>query len=279
MTIRFDNQVAVVTGGGRGLGAAYARLLAERGAAVVVHDAGVGRDGTGGDATVADGVVEEVRAAGGTAVACYENLDSRDACRRVVETAVESFGRLDVLVHNAGLVVFAPVEEMDQATFDRMMDVGITAPFWLAQAAFPRMRARGYGRIVLTTSGRAMFLESARPGLSVYAMGKMAQVGLMNGLASEGADHGIRVNAVSPVAATRVLRREVAPGTFRPDQVAPAVAFLASDQCDVSGKVVEAGDGEFAVVGYSEGGETSFGSGEVTPEDVAGWWYGDHKRS
>lgn len=274
MTIRFDERVAIVTGSGRGLGAAYARLLAERGAAVVVHDAGVRQDGTGGDASVADGVVEGIRAAGGTAAASYENLDSRDACRRVVDTAVESFGRLDVLVQNAGLVVFAPVEEVDGATFDRVMDVSVAAPFWLAQAAFAHMKARRYGRIVLTTSGRAMFLESAKPGLTAYATGKMAQVGLMNALAAEGAEWGIGVNAISPVAATRVLRRPVEPGTFRPDQVAPAVAFLASDRCDVSGKIVEAGDGDFAVVGYLEGDEVGFGLGEITPEDVAAWWQG-----
>lgn len=127
--IRFDEQVAVVTGSGRGLGAAYARLLAERGAAVVVHDAGVRPDGTGGDASVADGVVGEIRAAGGTAVACHENLDGRDACRRVVDVAMDNFGRLDVLVHNAGPVVFTPVEEVNPATFDRMLGVGVTAPF------------------------------------------------------------------------------------------------------------------------------------------------------
>ncbi len=257
------------------MGAAYARLLAERGAAVVVHDAGVRQDGTGGDASVADGVAGDIRAAGGTAVVSHENLHSRDACRRVVGVAVENFGRVDVLVHNAGLVVFAPLDEVDQALFDRMMGVGVAAPFWLAQAAFPHMKARRYGRIVLTTSGRAMFLESARPGLTAYALGKMAQVGLMNGLAAEGSEWGIRINAISPVAATRVLRRAVDPNTFRTDQVAPAAAFLASDRCNASGIVLEAGNGGFATVGYSEGKEVDFGVGDITPEDVAAWWRDD----
>ena len=278
MTVRFDDRVAVVTGSGRGLGAAYARLLAERGAAIVVHDAGVRTDGTGGDTSVADAVAKEIRDAGGIALACYENLDSQDACQRVIDVAVDGFGRVDVLVHNAGLVIFAPLDEVDQALFDRMMSVSVAAPFWLARAAFPHMKSRRYGRIVLTTSGRAMVLESARPGLTTYALGKMAQVGLMNGLAAEGSDRGIRVNAISPVAATRVLRRAVDPNTFRTDQVAPAVAFLASDQCDVSGQIIEAGDGEFAVIGYSEDKEVSLGSGEITPEDVAAWWRGDDAR-
>ena len=171
-------------------------------------------------------------------------------------------------------MVFAPVEEVDGATLDRMMDVSVTAPLWLAQAAFAHMKARRYGRIVLTTSGRAMFPGSARPGLTAYALGKMAQVGLMNGLAAEGADWGIGVNAISPVAATRVLRRAVEPNTFRPDQVAPAAAFLASDRCEASGLILEAGNGSFAAVGYLEGEEVSFGDGEIAPEDVAAWWHG-----
>lgn len=269
--IRFDDRVAVVTGSGRGLGAAYAALLAGRGAAVVVHDAGVRPDGTGADPSVADAVVRSIRADGGTAVACYENLGSRDACHAVIETAVRSFGRVDVLVHNAGIVTFTPLEEVDGGTLDLALSVNAVAPLWLAQAAFPHMRARRYGRIVLTTSGRAMSPDHALPGLTTYALGKMAQVGLMHGLAAEGVDWGIRANAVSPVAATRMLRREVDPATFRPEQVAPAVAFLASDRCDTSGVVLRASNGSFAVAGYSGGAETDLGP-RVTPEDVAAWW-------
>src|SRR5690349_5884844 len=138
--IRFDRQVVIVTGAGRGLGAAYARLFAERGGAVVVHDAGVAQDGSGFDRTVADSVVAGIAAAGGTAAACYENLEEAGAVARIVEFAVARFGRIDALVHNAGLVVFAGLEETDPATWKRMTAIGPDAAFHLCRAAVPHMR-------------------------------------------------------------------------------------------------------------------------------------------
>src|SRR5262245_61375233 len=183
--IRFDDQVVVVTGAGRGLGAAYAKLIASRGGTVVVHDAGVTADGGGFDPSVADAVVAEIAAAGGRAAACYENLEDREACERVIAFAVDRFGRLDALISNAGLVVFANLDETDAVLWRRMMAIGVDAPFHLARAAIPHMRRRGYGRIVLTTSGRAMRVEDCVPNLVAYSTSKMAQVGLMVGLAAE----------------------------------------------------------------------------------------------
>jgi NAD(P)-dependent dehydrogenase (short-subunit alcohol dehydrogenase family) len=212
--VRFDGQVAVVTGSGRGLGATYARALAARGAAVIVHDAGVAPDGSGGDRGPADAVVEEIIRAGGTAAAAYE----------------------------------------------------ITA------AAFPVMKAQGYGRFVLTTSGRAMAMDRTRPGLAAYAVGKMAQFGLMIVAAAEGEAHGIRVNAVAPAAATRVLRRAVEPGELDPEQVTPGVIFLASQRCDVSGRVLEAAGGPFDVARWSSSGDVDFGRRPVEPEVIADRW-------
>jgi NAD(P)-dependent dehydrogenase (short-subunit alcohol dehydrogenase family) len=269
--IRFDERVVLVTGAGRGLGAAYARAFAERGAAVVVHDAGVERDGTGGDPAVADAVVEEIVAAGGTAAPAYENLEDRSAGARLVALTLERLGRLDVVIHNAGLVVWEEIEEAD-ASWDRMRRVSIDAPFEITRAAFPVMREQGYGRFVFTTSGRAMAVERTRPGLAAYAVAKMAAFGLMIVAAAEGEPDGIRANAISPAAATRVLVREVAPGELEPEQVVPGVLFLASERCEFSGKVLEAAGGEFDVARWASSDEIDFGREPVAPETIAERW-------
>jgi NAD(P)-dependent dehydrogenase (short-subunit alcohol dehydrogenase family) len=269
--IRFDDRVALVTGAGRGLGAAYARALAGRGAAVVVHDAGVERDGSGGDPAVADAVTAEIVAAGGTAVASYENLEDEGSGARIVEQAVERFGRLDVVVQNAGLVIWEELEVADRS-WDRMRRVSIDAPYEITRAAFPAMKEQGYGRFVFTTSSRAMAVERTRPGLAAYAVGKMAQFGLMIVTAAEGEEHGIRANAISPAAATRVLVREAAPGELEPEQVVPGVLFLASEQCTFSGKVLEAAGGEFDVARWTSSDELDLGREPVEPEVIADRW-------
>jgi NAD(P)-dependent dehydrogenase (short-subunit alcohol dehydrogenase family) len=269
-TIRFDGQVAIVTGAGRGLGAAYARLLAARGATVIVHDAGVAPDGTGADPSVADAVAREIVARGGAAVASYENLESADGCRRVVGMAADRHSRLDILVHNAGIVVFAALEEVDQARWDRMVRLGVDASFHLAQGALPLMKRRGYGRIVLTTSGRAMRLDAAAAGLVPYCIGKAAQVGLMVALAAELGEHDIHVNAVSPVAATRMLRRS-AP-ELAPELVAPVVAFLASSRCRFSGLVARAEGGRFSTAEWRLADGVDLGRDPVSPETIATRW-------
>ncbi len=270
--IRFDDQVAVVTGSGRGLGEAYARLLAERGARVVVHDAGVTLEGQGFDTSVADGVVSKITAAGGNAVACYENLETRAGCRRVVECALEQFGRLDILVSNAGWVARTPLEEMTPELLARILDIHVAAPLWLAQAAFPIMKQQQYGRVVLTSSGIGLWTEGDRPELSGYAIGKSAQLGLMNALTANGAGANIRVNIISPVAATRVFTGNVTPGELRPEQVAPGVAFLASSSCNVSGMILRASDGHFSTMRWQVGPEVDFGTVVATPEAIAEKW-------
>jgi NAD(P)-dependent dehydrogenase (short-subunit alcohol dehydrogenase family) len=269
--IRFDGRVAVVTGAGRGLGAAYARALAERGASVVVHDAGVDRAGEGGDTSVADAVADEIRSAGGTAVSSYENLESPAACVRVIEQAVAAFGRLDVLVNNAGLVVYAEIDEAAE-TWERLRRVNIDAPFHLSRAAFAVMREQGYGRLVFTTSRIAMSVDDTRPGLAAYAAGKMAQFGLMVVFAAEGRPHGILANAVSPVAATRIYTQEARPGELEREQVAPGVVFLASEECDVNGVVLGAAGGLFAGRQWARSEGVHFGREPATPEAVARRW-------
>jgi NAD(P)-dependent dehydrogenase (short-subunit alcohol dehydrogenase family) len=268
--IRFDDRTVIVTGAGRGLGASYARLIAARGGAVVVHDAGVDQDGSGFDPSVAQAVADEITAAGGIAAPFTENLEDPGASGRVVEFAVSRFGRLDALICNAGLVVFADIEQTDRALWDRMVAIGVSAPFDLARAAVPHMRRQGYGRIVLTTSGRAMRVENCLPGLIAYSATKMAQVGLMVGLAAELRDTGIRVNAISPVAATRVLRRS-AP-ELKPELVAPGVAFLASAACDFSGVVLHAAGGRFTVSVWNSKSGIDLDQSPASLEDIASRW-------
>ena len=264
--IRFEDRVVLVTGAGRGLGAAYARSFAERGASVVVHDAGVEPDGSGGDSSVAMAVADEI---GG--MACFENLEEPNAGKRVVEQVLERFGRIDVVIQNAGLVIWEELEVADRS-WDRMRRVSIDAPFQITRAAFPVMKEQGYGRFVFTTSGRAMAVDRTRPGLAAYAVGKMAHFALMLVTAAEGEPHGIHANAVSPAAATRVLVREVAPGELEPEQVVPGVLFLASEQCTFSGKVLEAAGGEFDVARWASSDGIDFGRELVEPETIADRW-------
>jgi NAD(P)-dependent dehydrogenase (short-subunit alcohol dehydrogenase family) len=269
--IRFDERVVLVTGGGRGLGAAYARAFAERGASVVVHDAGLELDGTGGDSSVADAVVADIARAGGTAVASYEDLADPDACRRVVEVGLERFGRIDVVVHNAGLLVFEELEEADRS-WDAVRRVSVDAPFHVTRAAFPAMKEQEYGRFVFTTSGRGMWLEHAVPGLAAYAAGKMAAFGLMLVVAVEGEAHGIRANAVSPVAATRMFQRPTEAGELVPELVVPGVLFLASEECPFSGTVLRAADGRFSTVGWHAGEGIDLGRAPAQPEALQERW-------
>jgi NAD(P)-dependent dehydrogenase (short-subunit alcohol dehydrogenase family) len=269
--IRFEGRVILITGAGRGLGAAYARAFAARGGTVVVHDAGVGRRGEGGDPAVADAVVEEIRAAGGRAVAAYENLESEAACVQLVENTAAELGRLDVLVNDAGLVVYEEIDEAEKS-WEVMRRVQIDAPFHLSRTAFPLMKRQGYGRLILTTSGIAMSLEDTRPGLAGYCMGKMAQFGLMVVLAAEGREHGILSNAISPVAATRVYTRPAEPGELEPSQVAPGVLFLASEECTVTGEVLSAAGGRFGSPRWAGSAGVDFGRGDVDPEQIADRW-------
>jgi NAD(P)-dependent dehydrogenase (short-subunit alcohol dehydrogenase family) len=269
--IRFDGRVALVTGAGRGLGRAYAKAFADRGAAVAVHDAGVERGGEGGGSSVADAVVDEIRAAGGTAVPAYENLASEAGCVEVVERALEQFGRLDIVVNNAGLVIY---EEIDEAgtSWEVMRSVQIDAPFHVSRSAFPIMKRQQYGRLVFTTSGIAMSAEDTRPGLSAYCAGKMAQVGLMVVFAAEGREHGILANAISPVAATRVYTRLAEPGELEPEQVAPGVLFLASEQSSVTGVVLSAAGGRFSLRSWTSSDVLDFGRNPVQPDELLRRW-------
>ncbi|MUG95060.1 SDR family NAD(P)-dependent oxidoreductase [Scytonema sp. UIC 10036] len=250
--IRLDDRVAIITGSGRGLGAAYAHLLAERGAQVVIHDAGVNKEGTDSDPTVAADVASKIREADGVAIANDVLLDSRGNCQSLVEMTLEKLGRLDILIHNAGWVAYQSIQDLAPDFLQRAIAIHLEAPTWLAQAAFPTMKQQHYGRIVLTTSDRAIYQQYALSGLAAYAMGKMAQIGLMNVLAVEGKEHGILVNAISPVAKTRMWNIQDEPEDLRPEQVAPGVLYLASPECQESGFIVRASNGQFTAARWIE---------------------------
>ncbi len=218
-----------------------------------------------------------IQEAGGTAFPSTEFIDSRENCRHLVETALEKFNRLDILIHNAGWVAYQSVEELTPDFLQRAINVNVEAPTWLAQTAFPIMKRQNYGRIVLTTSDRAIYQQYALSGLASYAMGKMAQIGLMNVLAVEGALHGILVNAISPVAKTRMWNVQDEPEDLRPEQVAPGVLYLASPECRESGFILRASNGQFTAVRWSERNNVDYPLNlaaveSSTAEDLATRW-------
>ncbi|MEM7032310.1 MAG: SDR family NAD(P)-dependent oxidoreductase [Chloroflexota bacterium] len=264
--IKFDDQVVLVTGAGRGLGAAYASLFATRGATVIVHDAGVNRDGTGSNDEPAHSVVAEIEKIGGIGWAQTQNLADPEACQSLIQNVHRKFGRLDVLVHSAGLVRYNGIVETSGEEWTRLAKINIEAPFWLCRAVWPMMKHQQYGRIVLTVSGYGLkHFEGS--DVTAYGVGKAAQFGLMNGLAGEGIPHNIRVNAISPVAATRIFRRDTEPNELTPESVAPGVILLGSEQCPWTGKVLQAAGGEFSLAEFNTIHELNLDS-DATPEQI-----------
>ena len=237
----------LVTGAGRGLGRAYALALGRLGANVMVHDAGVDQDGQNPDSSRATGVAAEVTVAGGTAEAADALLDGEASCRDLVAATLDRFGRLDGLIHNAGLVLWCDTAAVDLALYERITAVSNEAAFWLCSAALPAMRTQGFGRIVLTSSGWALTPNEGSGELALYCHGKGAQFGLAMGLA-QGAGHpNIRTNVIAPVANTRIFRATVPDDSLRPEAVAGAVAWLASPACTLTGALIRARDGSLTL--------------------------------
>lgn len=234
--LRFDDRVAVVTGAGRGLGRAYAHLLASRGAKVVVNDAGGGLDGDGTDGGPAEQVVAEITAAGGEAVASGASVATRDGGQEIIRTAVERYGRIDVLIHNAGNVRRGSLKEMSYEDFDAVLDVHLRGAFHVVRPAFPVMCEAGYGRIVLTSSIGGLY---GNHDVANYAAAKAGVIGLSNVVALEGAAEGVRCNVIVPAAVTR-MAEGIDTSAYPPmgaELVAPVVGWLAHESCSVTGEL------------------------------------------
>ncbi len=235
-SLHFDERVAIVTGAGNGLGRSHALELARRGARVVVNDLGGSLHGDGQSTDAAQAVVDEITAFGGTAVANRDSVATEEGGRAIVQTALDEFGRLDVLVNNAGILRDKAFHKMDGAMIDAVIDVHLKGTLFVTQPAFRAMREAGYGRIVNTSSASGLF---GNFGQANYGAAKAGIAGLTRVLALEGAAYGIVANAIAPIAATRMTAGLLGDLTAHvtPEGVSPVVAFLAHEDCPVSGAV------------------------------------------
>lgn len=245
MAISFEGQVALVTGAGNGLGRAYALDLAKRGAKVVVNDLGGDPSGQGENASAAQKVVDEIKAAGGDAAANHDSVSSYDGGFNMVKTAIDNFGRLDVVICNAGILRDTAFHNMSEEDWDKIFAVHIKGSFTVLRAAWPVFRQQAYGRVILTTSSSGIYGQF---GQANYGSAKTAMLGLMNVLKQEGVKYNVNVNTIAPVAGTR-LTQTVMPqemvDKLVPEMVVPAVTYMVSKECTDSGLIIEAGAGNF----------------------------------
>jgi NAD(P)-dependent dehydrogenase (short-subunit alcohol dehydrogenase family) len=235
--LRFDGRVAVVTGAGRGLGRSYALLLAQRGAKVVVNDPGGDLRGGGADAGPAHDVVREIAALGGEAVACTASVATPAGGQAIIDTAIERFGRIDVLIHNAGNVQRGSLKELSYEAFDAVLDVHLRGAFHVVRPAFPLMCKAGYGRVVLTSSIGGLY---GNKDVVNYCTAKAGIIGLCNVVALEGAAEGVKCNTIVPAAVTRMAEGidTSAYPPMNPELVAPAVGYLAHESCELTGEML-----------------------------------------
>jgi NAD(P)-dependent dehydrogenase (short-subunit alcohol dehydrogenase family) len=265
----FDGKVAIITGAGGGLGKQHALLLASRGALVVVNDLGGAVDGTGADVSAAQLVVDGIKAAGGEAVADVNSVATPEGGAAVVQTAIDAFGRVDIVVNNAGILRDKSFSNMTSELLDPVLDVHLRGAFHVTQPAWQHMREQSYGRIVSTSSSSGIF---GNFGQSNYGAAKMGLVGFTRVLALEGAKYGITANAIAPLALTRMTEPLLGPfgAKVAPERVSPLVAYLAHESCEATGRVFSVGGGRIAEVFIAE--TKGFYAADLTPELVAENW-------
>jgi NAD(P)-dependent dehydrogenase (short-subunit alcohol dehydrogenase family) len=278
--LRFDGRVVLITGAGRGLGRAHALLLARQGAKIIVNDTGAAMNGSGASAAPAEGVVAEITSRGGTAFADASDVSTEQGAEEMVQRSLEHFGRLDVVIHNAGIVNFTPFSQMSYAQYRQLVAVHQDGGFLVAKAAWPQMMKQDYGRLVFTTSLASM------AGLAHYASAKAALGGFVRCLAEEGQAHGIRVNAASVMAYTRMMAAFFDPtsghldvglhgqhevetwwqGYLRAEQVSPVVGWLAHESCNINGQTLFTAGGQVSLqfTGLTQG----YARTDITGSDV-----------
>jgi NAD(P)-dependent dehydrogenase (short-subunit alcohol dehydrogenase family) len=271
MSIRFDDQVAIVTGAGGGIGKQHALELARRGAKVVVNDLGGGVDGTG-TSDASEAVVDQILTEGGEAIANGASVTDLDAIKDMTEQVVSKWGKIDILVNNAGILRDKTFHNVSMDDFNLVMDVHFQGTLNCTHTIYPIMRENGYGRIVFTSSSSGVF---GNFGQSNYGAAKMAMVGLMNTLKLEGQKYNVFSNTITPVAYTRMtenLMPEDFGKQFQPEYITPAVLYLASDQAP-NGAIMAAGAGVFSRILIHETMGISLGTGEdMTPENISASW-------
>ena len=268
MTYSFDGRVAIVTGAGGGLGRCHALELAKRGCKVVVNDLGGAMDGTGGSSAAAEGVVAEINAAGGEAIANGGSVSDRTGARSMVDDAMAAWGRVDIVINNAGILRDKSFAKMDLDDFQMVLDVHLMGSVNVTRAVWPIMREQNYGRVVVTTSPTGLY---GNFGQANYGAAKLGLVGLMNTLKIEGVRNNIHTNTIAPVAATRMTENLMTGDALKalaPELVTPAVIYLCSEDAP-NGVVLQAQGGQFSVACIVENTGVSLGL-EATAEDIGG---------
>jgi NAD(P)-dependent dehydrogenase (short-subunit alcohol dehydrogenase family) len=272
--IDFTGRVAIVTGAGAGLGRCHALELAKRGAKVVVNDLGGTRDGTGSDDSAANKVVEEIKALGGEAVPNYDNVATVAGGENIVKTAIDAYGKVDILINNAGILRDKSFVKMDEENWDGVMAVHLKGAYCVSRPAFINMRENGFGRIVMTTSGAGLF---GNFGQTNYAAAKTGLIGLTNVLKLEGAKYNIKTNVIVPVAASRLTEDVLPPELFdkmKPDFITPAVLYMCAEQCEDSGMIINAALGYYSRSAIVTGPGAILSDGKTIPtaEEVMENW-------
>lgn len=272
--LTFKDRVAIITGAGAGLGKTYALELAKRGARIVVNDLGVAKDGSGSSHNAADIVVEEIKKAGGEAVANYDSVSTMQGGEGIVKSALDNYGTVDIVINNAGILRDKSFLKLTEEDWDSVIGVHLKGAYCTTKPAFAVMKEKGFGRVILTTSGVGLY---GNFGQVNYASAKMALIGFMHGLNIEGAKYNIKTNTIAPNAASRMTESIFPPNILdklKPEFITPLVMYLSSEENQDSGMIFNCMGGWYSrtAVMCSQGVLLGDGNREITPEEINDNW-------